>query len=99
MPPADQIFVLSPPSRLLILRITDNSYGTQLPHRQILDRSRLRAHQHNPSLYIFRSEEHTSELQSRLHLVCRLLLEKKKRAPDGPTSSSQHDHVHHTDAA
>src|SRR2546429_3990555 len=28
-----------------------------------------------------RSEEHTSELQSRLHLVCRLLLEKKKK-PD-----------------
>src|SRR2546429_1404392 len=27
---------------------------------------------------IARSEEHTSELQSRLHLVCRLLLEKKK---------------------
>src|SRR2546422_6362562 len=27
----------------------------------------------------WRSEEHTSELQSRLHLVCRLLLEKKKR--------------------
>src|SRR2546422_2946638 len=31
------------------------------------------------SLYVGeRSEEHTSELQSRLHLVCRLLLEKKK---------------------
>src|SRR2546422_7936991 len=29
---------------------------------------------------VIRSEEHTSELQSRLHLVCRLLLEKKKRA-------------------
>src|SRR3712207_7875807 len=28
----------------------------------------------------FRSEEHTSELQSRQYLVCRLLLEKKKRA-------------------
>src|SRR2546429_2278358 len=28
-----------------------------------------------------RSEEHTSELQSRLHLVCRLLLEKKKTSP------------------
>src|SRR5205809_4619509 len=28
-----------------------------------------------------RSEEHTSELQSRLHLVCRLLLEKKKCMP------------------
>src|SRR2546422_6132861 len=32
-----------------------------------------------------RSEEHTSELQSRLHLVCRLLLEKKKN-----TSVHQH---------
>src|SRR2546422_2446889 len=31
-----------------------------------------------------RSEEHTSELQSRLHLVCRLLLEKKKRHPQTP---------------
>src|SRR4030042_246562 len=29
--------------------------------------------------YMTRSEEHTSELQSRLHLVCRLLLEKKKK--------------------
>src|SRR2546429_3678939 len=29
--------------------------------------------------YGMRSEEHTSELQSRLHLVCRLLLEKKKK--------------------
>src|SRR5687768_18107062 len=28
---------------------------------------------------VVRSEEHTSELQSRLHLVCRLLLEKKKQ--------------------
>src|SRR3712207_7024057 len=30
---------------------------------------------------IFRSEEHTSELQSRQYLVCRLLLEKKKITP------------------
>src|SRR2546422_5201472 len=30
-----------------------------------------------------RSEEHTSELQSRLHLVCRLLLEKKKKHGKG----------------
>src|SRR5256884_4330572 len=44
-----------------------------------------------------RSEEHTSELQSRLHLVCRLLLEKKNtRAPHtssvdaaGPNATSQ----------
>src|SRR5438309_7072370 len=30
-----------------------------------------------------RSEEHTSELQSQFHLVCRLLLEKKNKAPIG----------------
>src|SRR2546422_7343738 len=35
-----------------------------------------------------RSEEHTSELQSRLHLVCRLLLEKKKKKKTP---------LHHTD--
>src|SRR2546422_4383199 len=32
-----------------------------------------------PGTLTDRSEEHTSELQSRLHLVCRLLLEKKKK--------------------
>src|SRR2546422_7292826 len=37
-----------------------------------------------------RSEEHTSELQSRLHLVCRLLLEKKKK--------TQHTTRHHETA-
>src|SRR5205809_1772559 len=31
------------------------------------------------TIFDYRSEEHTSELQSRLHLVCRLLLEKKKK--------------------
>src|SRR2546422_8080140 len=36
-----------------------------------------------------RSEEHTSELQSRLHLVCRLLLEKKKPKRDTPASSAR----------
>src|SRR5205809_5380343 len=34
-----------------------------------------------------RSEEHTSELQSRLHLVCRLLLEKKKSSTRSATPS------------
>src|SRR2546429_6453566 len=33
-----------------------------------------------------RSEEHTSELQSRLHLVCRLLLEKKKQSMPPPSA-------------
>src|SRR5215510_15993419 len=34
-----------------------------------------------PYALLIRSEEHTSELQSRGHLVCRLLLEKKKTTP------------------
>src|SRR3989442_6664372 len=39
---------------------------------------------------IKRSEEHTSELQSRPHLVCRLLLEKKKTNPSDATLPSYH---------
>src|SRR2546422_1360127 len=38
-----------------------------------------------------RSEEHTSELQSRLHLVCRLLLEKKKKLHRSPLDDAQDD--------
>src|SRR3712207_8424957 len=41
-------------------------------------------------LWAVRSEEHTSELQSRQYLVCRLLLEKKK--PRGPTPSMPRPH-------
>src|SRR3989442_11128331 len=39
-----------------------------------------------------RSEEHTSELQSRPHLVCRLLLEKKKKKP---SNIFVINHTHH----
>src|SRR4051794_41533520 len=38
-----------------------------------------------------RSEEHTSELQSPVHLVCRLLLEKKKEASSAPRQRRIHD--------
>src|SRR5260370_15342373 len=39
-------------------------------------------------VYLSRSEEHTSELQSHLNLVCRLLLEKKKTFPPEATSTN-----------
>src|SRR2546422_1096667 len=54
------------------------------PERRELMRAKCRAkcarrvHAHAGK---WRSEEHTSELQSRLHLVCRLLLEKKNTLP------------------
>src|SRR2546429_4294681 len=51
---------------------------------------------------IARSEEHTSELQSRLHLVCRLLLEKKKnnhtKTPPHHISTSFSDIASHPPA-
>src|SRR5258708_12521714 len=50
---------------------------------------RARASQHRR-----RSEEHTSELQSPDHLVCRLLLEKKKKERVPPSTFSCH--YHHT---
>src|SRR2546422_7737387 len=53
----------------------------------------LRSPRPRPSRLNARSEEHTSELQSRLHLVCRLLLEKKKsndRLDKTPRSHTLH---------
>src|SRR2546422_2219964 len=46
-------------------------------------------HQDGIKPRLARSEEHTSELQSRLHLVCRLLLEKKKKRTIKPTHEHQ----------
>src|SRR3712207_9025401 len=42
----------------------------------------------SPTMMSNRSEEHTSELQSRQYLVCRLLLEKKKKKSLKPASNS-----------
>src|SRR5260370_32776958 len=42
-----------------------------------------------------RSEEHTSELQSHLNLVCRLLLEKKKDADYERARAMDDNHAHH----
>src|SRR5215203_6780035 len=43
-----------------------------------------------------RSEEHTSELQSRQYLVCRLLLEKKKKTTKIPTINRKKKYTHQT---
>src|SRR2546429_6356925 len=49
-----------------------------------------------PQILLYRSEEHTSELQSRLHLVCRLLLEKKKPTRDTSTTTARLRHRTYT---
>src|SRR2546422_11351936 len=51
--------------------------------KQGFDRNRPDEQRHR-----LRSEEHTSELQSRLHLVCRLLLEKKKKKNNTKTHNA-----------
>src|SRR2546422_8413386 len=58
---------------LLFVQIRKLETRGQRPH--FLNRQRSARFRRN------RSEEHTSELQSRLHLVCRLLLEKKNEEP------------------
>src|SRR5438445_10054497 len=44
---------------------------------------------HPPARHVERSEEHTSELQSRQYLVCRLLLEKKKKQQNASPPAPQ----------
>src|SRR2546429_4477300 len=79
-----EIYTLSlhdalPICRLHAAREEPQDHRPGQPAQQPADRrgqgQRLRGRAH-------RSEEHTSELQSRLHLVCRLLLEKKKKIQD-----------------
>src|SRR5690606_40169277 len=50
---------------------------TDAPHQQLAFGLALGGHRGHGRLDLVRSEEHTSELQSRENLVCRLLLEKK----------------------
>src|SRR2546422_7080163 len=52
--------------------------GDRFPQPGQAERRRVGGQPVAQGLHARRSEEHTSELQSRLHLVCRLLLEKKK---------------------
>src|SRR2546422_6074207 len=66
-------------------------FRSPLPRGSHVLRHRAVAHRvtvQSPKLASQRSEEHTSELQSRLHLVCRLLLEKKKKT---------HQQTHYSD--
>src|SRR2546429_1878822 len=59
-------------------------YTTLFRSQRLTERAEGQVQQHEDDeqreWHHHRSEEHTSELQSRLHLVCRLLLEKKKKS-------------------
>src|SRR2546426_5724195 len=67
---------------LLLSRVVDRPPGIQRG-LEVLDRGGVR------EVALVRSEEHTSELQSPCNLVCRLLLEKKKKSNDSQLNNLQ----------
>src|SRR2546422_6849139 len=97
-PPRSTLFPYTTLFRSLHLHVGitisgESDRATELPVRielelQFLVFGRLEQGFHrigqHPQDHCSRSEEHTSELQSRLHLVCRLLLEKKKKNTTKP---------------
>src|SRR5262245_64354208 len=66
-----EIYTLSLHDALPIYSVAEREDGAPGPEQQVIARDLSRR--------LSRSEEHTSELQSLRHLVCRLLLEKKKK--------------------
>src|SRR5689334_24816445 len=95
-PPTATLFPYTTLFRSMVLRVPplclrckerrlEASRGRTHRHETHSSRRRISeiVHRHELDPYPFRSEEHTSELQSQFHLVCRLLLEKKN--PTGHT--------------
>src|SRR3989449_7780276 len=62
----------------LLVAVLEKKMGAKLFDQDIFVNVAGGVQVDEPAVDLGRSEEHTSELQSRLHLVCRLLLEKKK---------------------
>src|SRR5258707_3851203 len=60
---------------------------------RVAELARCRTHPTEPQDHSHRSEEHTSELQSRQYLVCRLLLEKKKKHTQSTPGAHINDEV------
>src|SRR2546429_5417170 len=78
-----EIYTLSPTRRSSDLTLRGNRDA--LERLRLIPQTLIDTSARHQRIAIFgrpanRSEEHTSELQSRLHLVCRLLLEKKKKS-------------------
>src|SRR5690625_6562554 len=83
-PATTEIYTLSPTRRSSDL---DGTWEVKVQN----DRDGAIEYHTAKHVFIGRSEEHTSELQSRGHLVCRLLLEKKKKRLNITNKLKQHE--------
>src|SRR2546422_5385995 len=79
-PPRSTLFPYTTLFRSLIREFSARHAGTSAAATELWEFTKVQLLDRLPGqpITLQRSEEHTSELQSRLHLVCRLLLEKKK---------------------
>src|SRR2546430_8080855 len=82
-PPRSTLFPYTTLFRSRLRRLGDDRVVAEVVGRVGLDRTQPVPHSH-------RSEEHTSELQSQSNLVCRLLLEKKKKSPCNRLAERMH---------
>src|SRR2546429_6787119 len=93
-PPRSTLFpyttLFRSPPRARSERVRHEAVGGAVPLDSEFYIVRPTDHEFRAAVADRRSEEHTSELQSRLHLVCRLLLEKKKEEYYAPSSSCLH---------
>src|SRR2546422_3619518 len=89
-PPRSTLFPYTTLFRSLARRVARHPARAARRVRDAAVDRRRELERHERPLRLLRSEEHTSELQSRLHLVCRLLLEKKKKKKLQQLTQKQH---------
>src|SRR5437868_12825520 len=93
-PPTSTLFPYTTLFRSYRLATRERATLQQLRRRLDFARARIQHHDARKieaAAQLLRSEEHTSELQSRFDLVCRLLLEKKKKKHENkPLTDSSH---------
>src|SRR3989442_2960434 len=90
LPPPPDPQALSESTAALLRELVAHLRQNRTQLREEWARRITRAHSSRSCVrFCRRSEEHTSELQSRPHLVCRLLLEKKKKTTDATQHTLQ----------
>src|SRR5437879_11456971 len=97
-PPAPKPKPAAPPPRATLTAVEMGARQREISVSEFFTKNRHLLGFDNPRKAL-RSEEHTSELQSPMYLVCRLLLEKKKHEGHPRLHNQSHKHrvVRHTD--